>query len=343
MMKKTYLIVFVSILILMACSLTIPSTWAAGKPIKLRVTMAQPPMDPMVIDCVEMTKRFNQRAGGAYEMEIFAGEQLCKLFESPDAVRTGAIEMCNIGFGVFGSDIKEEKAAEMPFLYDSVAANAASQRGIMDAYSDVLIKKLNQKPLGSYSVSTMNLISSKPVKTIEDWKGLVIQADNISSVSLIKGLGGSSVVIPYPEVYSALDKGVVDGGLLVPDVINVMKIYEVTKYYTVFHPLGTCHAFTINCDVWGKMPQNIKDVLAEEVDKVVTLLNDRFVNDFEKQLQILTEKGIEVYRLSRAERDKWRAKIIDQTNQDLKTMGEIGMKIKQVADEANKKYPYPYQ
>ena len=71
---------------------------------------------------------------------------------------------------------------------------------------------------------------------------------------MIKGLGGSSVVIPYPEVYSALDKGVVDGGLLVPDVLNVMKIYEVTKYYTVFHPLGTCHSFSINCDVWENRP-----------------------------------------------------------------------------------------
>ena len=159
---------------------------------------------------------------------------------------------------------------------------------------------------------------------------------------MIKGLGGSSVVIPYPEVYSALDKGVVDGGLLVPDVINVMKIYEVTKYYTVFHPLGTCHSFSINYDVWKKMPQNIKNILVEEVDNVTSFLNNRFVNDFEKQLQMLTEKGIEVYRLSKAERDKWRAKLIDQTNSELEAMGEIGMKIKKVAEEANKKYPYPY-
>ncbi|MEJ2738649.1 MAG: hypothetical protein P8105_02230, partial [Dehalococcoidia bacterium] len=55
----------------------------------LRLTLVQPPMDPIGAETIAMGERFNERAGDAYKIEVYPAEQLAKYTETMDAVRTG--------------------------------------------------------------------------------------------------------------------------------------------------------------------------------------------------------------------------------------------------------------
>ena len=292
--------------------------------------------------CMEAAGRFNQRAGGEYKLDIYPGEQLCKYAESIDSVRSGVVEMANMGWGGYAGTLPVLAVAEIPFLYESVQANAASQDGILEIYGEAFQKNLNQKALGNFNVTAMELISTKPIKTMDDFKGMVIQSDTPQGTALITALGASGTMIPFPEVYAALEKGVVDAAMLAAPFILISKQYEVAPNYTPCYALGTTHGVTINLDVWNKMPKNIQDILAEEIQQACHSLNEGFIHTYEEDMKTMADLGVEVYYLPKTERDKWKEVIRPYCEERMTELGEAAQKMKQIADAANSKYPYPY-
>ncbi len=96
-------------------------------------------------------------------------------------------------------------------------------------------------------------------------KGAIIGVDAPPVAELVEALGGSGIVVDFTEDYSNLQKGVIDAKTNAPQYIQVAKLYEVAKYYTVFHGVGSLYAFTINLDVYNKMPADVQAALDEEM------------------------------------------------------------------------------
>jgi len=108
-----------------------------------------------------------------------------------------------------------------------------------------------------------SLISTKPIRKMEDFKGLKMRVPHGMTALLMQKLGASVVVLPGGEVYSALDKGVIDASdWATPSMNQRMGFFEVAKYYIYpgFHsmPLG---GFTVNINEWNKLPDDIKQIL----------------------------------------------------------------------------------
>jgi TRAP-type C4-dicarboxylate transport system substrate-binding protein len=249
-----------------------------------------------------------------------------------------------IPLAAFGGTVPEFSLAELPFLFNNGEANAYAEIAINDIYSNLLETRANQKSLGCIFVGTLNLLSTKKqLKTLEDLKGLIVGCDNTPSVDLIKVLGASGIMVDFTEDFSNLQKGIMDAKTSAPQYILIAKLYEVAKYYTVFHGLGSLYSFTINLDVYNKMPQNIKDALNEEMSAAAQSISQKYVTKFYELAPVLTDKGMQYYYLPTAERDKWKALAYPGTLETLAKFGDVGTKIKQIADEANAKYPYIQQ
>jgi TRAP-type C4-dicarboxylate transport system substrate-binding protein len=273
-----------------ACSKTTTSTTKpvttststpAVKQVLIRVTTPVPVGDDLANWCQEGMDKFNARTNGAYKMQMFPGGQLANMPESLDAIRTGAVEGGVIPLAAFGGSFPEFGLAELPFLYNNGEANAYAEIGLKDVYSQVLQTKANQRSLGCIFVGAMNLLSTKkPIKTLEDLKGLNVGCDTPPSSDLIKALGGSGVVVNFTEDYSNLQKGIIDAKTSAPQYMLIAKLYEVAKYYTVFFGLGSLYSININSDVYNAMPQNIKDILNEEMSAVAQSISQKYVTLF---------------------------------------------------------------
>ena len=338
----TLIIMVVSIPAINACSKTTPTTSApAAKQVLIRMTTPVPAGDEFVTWAQEGMDKFNARTNGAYEMKMFPGGQLARFPESLDAIRTGAIEGGMIPLAAFGGSVPEFGLAELPFLYNNGEANAYAEIALKDIYSEILQTKANQRSLGCIFVGTLNLLSTKKqLKTLEDLKGLIVGCDTPPSADLIKALGGSGIVVDFTEDYSNLQKGVIDAKTSAPQYMLIAKLYEVAKYYTVFHGLGSLYSFNINSDVYNKMPQNIKNALNEEMSAVAKSISQKYVTKFYDLVPELTKDGVQYYYLPAAERDRWKALAYPGTLATLAKFGDVGAKIKQIADDANAKYPY---
>lgn len=323
---------------------TVTTASAPAAEVLIRMTTPVPAGDEFLQWTQEGLDRFNERANGAYKVQIFPGGQLGPFPESFDAIRTGAIEAGLIPLAAFSGSVPEFGLVELPFLFNNSEANAYAMTGILPIWDELSQAQGNQRTLGCMAVGTTNFFSAKkPLKTLDDMKGAIVGVDAPPVVGLVKALGGSGIVVDFTEDYSNLQKGVIDAKTNAPQYIEEAKLYEVAKYYTVFHGVGSLYAFTVNLDVFNKMPKDMQDALAEELSATAKTISDNYIKKFEELEPILTDLGVEYYYLPAAERDAWKALAYPETLDALEKAGDVGARVKQIVDEANDKFPYAAQ
>ena len=334
--------VFLFILALL-CGIVLKASHAeAKKPVVLRLVIATPEGDwPQTFRDKEMAKRFNERAKGEYVIEVHAGGALAKLPEFFDAVRVGAVEMEFSNWGMFTFLDSRLGLLETPFLFTTNYATNAACPKLLPLYDKILQEKFNAKGLAMANTGGLGLWAQKPVKTLDDWKGLLVGSVSPVTSTLIKGLGGSPVTIPFYEIYESLQKKVVDAAAQSAHGGVVFYFPQVCKYFTAFYGVPAPAGYSINMDVWKKMPLNIQKILLEETQKAVEWMNNIVVTELpERDLNTFNEKGVEVYYLPKAEREKWAGQLQSYKDEQLSGHGEIGKAIRKIADEVNKEYPY---
>ena len=111
-----------------------------------------------------------------------------------------------------------------------------------------------------------SIVSKKPIRRMEDFKGVKFRSPQGMTAEILTKLGASIVVLPGGEVYSALDKGVVDAADWATLSMNQrMGFHDVAKFPTkLFHSMPV-QEFTVNMDAWKKLPDDLKAFLATAV------------------------------------------------------------------------------
>jgi len=315
---------------------------AQKKPVVLRHVIATPEGDyPQTFRDKEMAKRFNERAKGEYVIEVYAGGALAKLPEYFDAIRIGAVEMEFSNWGMFSFLDPRLGLLETPFLFTNNHATSASSKMLLPLFDQILQEKFNAKGVAMMSTGGLGLWSRKPIKKLEDWKGLLTASVSPVTSTLIKDLGGSPVTIVYFEIYEALAKKTVDAAAQSAHGGVVFSFPDVCKYFTAFFGVPASAGYSINLDVWKKMPPHIQKILQEETARAADWMANVMVTDLpDSDLKVFKEKGVTVYYLPKAERDKWAKQLEPYKEKQFSSFGELGQKVKKIADELNKKYPY---
>lgn len=341
-MKRLLILSIVSVVVLVSlgCLTACPSS-TPEKPVILREALSHTAKDQIGEETMKTAERFTEATGGKYILEAHLGETLATVPESLDAVRTGTVEIGQWPVGVFAMADARLASAELPFLYNNVEANAAACRPLVPIYSAVLEEKFNQKVLCLYTATSLDLCSKKPVRTMEDWDGLLVQAINPATAAVAESLGGSAVSIMWTDAYTSLDKGVVDAGLFATNQMVIYHLDEVSKYLLPVYMVPTFMTATINLDVWNSLPKDIQDLLMEEHLTLADTLNEIFIGLVYSHPDTLASRGMEVYYLPQAERDRWKAALQPYVDSQLDLMGdEFVTELMQVVDEVNAQYPY---
>ena len=136
--------------------------------------------------------------------------------------------------------------------------------------------------------------SKKPLHKLEDFKGIKFRVPQGMTADLISRLGGSTTIVPGGEVYSALERGVVDAtDWGTPSMNHRMGFHEVTKYfnYPGFHsmPVGD---FTVNLDAWKALPDDIKTILEAAVREYNWDQVERVAIDDIRAMGEMKKKGV---------------------------------------------------
>ena len=343
-MKKTFIVFVVLVIAVLFSGVFIlgPQTAYAKKPVLLRLVVPSPPGDwPLTFCNEELARKFNERAKGEYVIEVHAGGALAKLPEYFDAVRIGAVEMACAPWGMFSFLDPRLGIKETPFLFATSPAVSSACKPLLPLYDQILQEKFNAKGLSIMNTGGMQLFSTKPVKTLEDWKGLLTGAISPPVAAMIKELGGSPVTIMWTDMYESLQKGVIDATTQSTHGALVMGMTDVCKHVTLFFGAALWNGFQINLDLWKKMPKDIQKILQEEATATAEWMNNITDTKIGKDdVKKYKEIGVAVYILPKAERDRWEKALTPHIEKEISRFGEFGQKVKKIADDANRKHPY---
>lgn len=351
---SVFLAILVGISLLMvpmaSCSSSTPTSSApqstaqtGAAPFVLRMGYPWPPLDDLGVQLQALADGFNARTGGKYVIETHPGESIVKMNETLDSIRTGAVEMGAFPAGPFSGLDPIFAAAEMPFLYNTAEGDAAAQVQLLPNYSAITEKKFNQKSISGWTVLGLELCSVNQIKTLADWKGLLIQSISPQNAQMESLLGASPVAMTFPEAYQAIQKKIVSATMQSTSMVGMFKLYEVAKYETLGYLMPASLLVTINKDAWNKLSKEAQDILVDEGLKTQIRANDFMVKRYATNIPELEKFGMTVYYLPKAERDVWAAKVQPYVDDLFKQMDpDFAAKLKSIAADVNSKYAYAH-
>ena len=185
-------------------------------------------------------------SGGAITMEIVYGGALGKPNERLNQVRHGIIQMSDASDGNYASIYKDIQILSMPYLFpDEETAWKLLDGPVGTAMAEDIRAKTGIRVLGWWeSGGFKHYSANRAIRTPDDMKGLKMRVMAPIFGIPVLTLGGSATPIAFPELYTSLKTGVVDGQDNAVWVFNLIKLHEVQEYLMLdghiyaFGPLG---------------------------------------------------------------------------------------------------------
>ena len=190
---------------------------------------------PTVVAVQEMGKLLEERSGGRLCVEVFHSAQLGEEKDTIEQTQFGVIDMNRVSLGPFNNIIEETQVVSLPYIFRSVdhmhrVMDGPIGQQILDAFAAHDLVGLAFYDGGSRSFYN----SQRPIKSIEDVAGLrfrVMQSDIF--VGMVDALGADATPMPYGEVYSSIQTGVIDGAENNWPSYDSSGHFEVARYYTL--------------------------------------------------------------------------------------------------------------
>jgi len=155
-----------------------------------------------------------------------------------------------------------------------------------------------------FPMKPLTLMSKSPVRAPADLKGKKVAAFMRPS-NAAKILGYEEVLMPFPEVYTALQQGVIDAVIWSDMGFVPFKIYEQAKYYTDINIASGTIETCINKRSFKKLAKPLKQAVYDTQQKIMLALVEKNVMFAEKALSLYEAKGVEVIKLSSGQRKVW--------------------------------------
>ena len=299
------------------------SAFAAGEhKWKLAASWGGGPL--MKIGAEALAKEVDFLTEGRIKIRVFPSGQLSKGLEVRSAVAKGVAEA---GHTWMGYDWGKDKTT---VLFGGYAGSMDSERMLHWIYEGgglALWQQFSQERFGLVSFPCFTrtaeafLHSRKPVKTLDDLKGLKFRTAG-AWLAISKGLGAAPVTMPGGEVYTSLERGAIDAtewGTLYENISS--GFHKIAKYVVIpgIHQPTAPFELVINKDAWAKISDRDKALVARAAKTVTFESWTRIGHEDAKALDFFKKEGNEIIVLDAAVQRQAKKLAIDWAKEQAKT------------------------
>lgn len=254
-------------------------------------------------------KSVEDDSNGTIKFETYFNETLTKGAQAWMSTKNGITDVAWNTMAVLPGKNPLAMVVTLPALPASTPMDASriawklyeTQPTISKAFSDVKI-------LALFMSDVDNLVTRKPIKTLEDIKGLKIRTIAGASADMLKALGAVPVVMPMPDVYMALQKGTLDGVMADWEPIQGFRFYEVAKYVTTNTPFSySLFTLIMNKAKFNNLPPEAKAAIEKHSGMEASAsLSEGFAYSAREVAKPLADEGkVIIYELPASERERW--------------------------------------
>jgi C4-dicarboxylate-binding protein DctP len=305
-MKKIFL--FLAIMVFVTVSMFVIFSNAKAAPIDIKVSTIQLRQQQLGQGIERFAKYVQEELKDSVRVRTYPAAQLYTGQEEVQAIMKGQTQIAY----VIGSSLDMVEPAmqmmNLPYLFPTQDISYQLVDGAIGKKLWGLVEKKGITFLGAVSSGTNIVFNSKrPIINAEDFKGLKLRAYGPMGASCLKGLGAMSVVTASEETYSALQQGVIDGGITPISVFIVRKYYEVSKYLTNPHMLNASYGYLIaSKDWWDKLPGDIQAGIRKAAERLIKEQREEMEEEISSYFQQAAAKGIQIHVQTPAEEAQWK-------------------------------------
>ena len=242
-------------------ALTAPS---AAQEIKLSLTHQNAPTSWYISRGINpWIQKVEQATKGRVKIQLYPSQTLVKGADSWKGVKSGVTDIAWCFHGYWPEMTPNADVLTLPFLpYPSAEKGGEVAWKLYEKFP-VLQKELaDVKVLMVWVSSPYFLMTSrKLVKTLDDLKGMKIRVTGGPPTEQIKALGGVPMLIPQPDNYDALDKGVIDGLATNWEAVHAFRFHEVAPNYTIVPLSAVYFTLVMNKSKWNGLPKDVQDAI----------------------------------------------------------------------------------
>ena len=257
-------------------------------------------------------KRAEELSGGKIKVQVFPSAQLLDDDRVFGALKLGNVQMAAPSFSKFTPIVPQFQLFDLPFIFKDADHLHKVQDGEVGEELKGLVTKKGFVALDYWDAGFKHFSSSKkPILTPEDAKGqkFRIQSSKVLEEQ-IKAIGGNPQVLPFSEVYSALQQGVVDATENPLSNFYNSKFHEVQSSLTLSHHGYLGYLVVMSDKFWNKLPDdlkaNVKQALSEATayEREETAKEDAHVIA-ELEKYIAETKKLEIFKIDDAQKAEW--------------------------------------
>jgi len=311
MMKKALLCLVCVVLVIGVFVVSFPAAaQTPAKQIKLKFATHLPGMHHGYKNLIApWAAEVEKRTEGRVKVTVYPDQQLGKLPEMYDDLLRGTSDIAFILPVFIMGRFPLESVFHLPTLIPGDVADPtciAIRKMVYEKYlTPLYFKDIKILWTGRFGLNNFQM-AAKPVRKLEDLKGKIIGFGGGKTPPLVlKALGAAPESIHSPDIYTSLEKKVIDGMLFPLDGLRGYKLAEVVKYVTRTD-FGSASNFTaMRLAAWNSLSPADQKIITDLIPWALEAQGKTYRNDSELAIETGKKAGVEFIELSPAERQRW--------------------------------------
>ncbi|THD76288.1 TRAP transporter substrate-binding protein [Thalassobius vesicularis] len=302
-----------SALALGAAAIVLAGLPAMAQEYVARIGHLESPQQSRHIHLEKVAALVAERTGGAVEFQIFPQGQLGNQRQMTEGVQLGTLEATVSPAAFLGGFNPAVSVLDIPYLMPADDAKAQALRE--GPFGQALLHSFDTRGVVGVALwpnGKKNFTSNKPLADISDFADQKFRVmDSKILIEQFNALGASAIALPFGELYTSLQTGVVDGQENPLDTILRMKFHEVQDYLVVSEHGAMEDVVLFNPMFWEGLPEDYRKIIVDAFSEVVPELISHKATAVAAALKEIEASDINVRVASDDERAALRAKMYE--------------------------------
>lgn len=249
-----------------------------------------------------MAKRLDELSAGTVRIDIYPGAQLGGERELMELLQIGSIALTKVSSSPMESFVPQFKVFSIPYAFRDHqhfwrVLEGDIGRELLKAGDPVRLRGLGYYDSGARSFYT----TGSAIRSPADLKGKKIRVQNsITSVEMVRVLGGAATPIPWAELYTALQQGVVDGAENNPPSYFLSKQYEVAPFFTLDEHTFVPDILLVSLPIWQSLSAQQQQWLQQAAEDSVNFQRALWQEATANAMNALRQAGVTVIQPDKA-------------------------------------------
>jgi len=306
------------------------SAGSDGESVTLRLGHLGVPGDVYDLATIGFAEEVEERTDGRVTIELYGNAQLGGDREVMEQIQQGTLEMGLVSNGPVANFVPELGVLDLPFLFrDKEHFRSVLDGEIGDELANHVLDT-GMRNLGYWEYGTVNINNNiQPIQHPDDMSGLSIRVQESEIIlDTYKALGADPTTMAFPEVYTSLQQGVIDGSDGPYLSFTASNFYEVQNYLSEVAMFHRAAFLLINEDVYQSLSeedQNILTELAIKHTKIQRDLSDEMELEYK---QTVIDNGVEILESNEIDRDAFEDRVSKVYEKYESDFGDIVERIK---------------